>query len=195
MNTLGKLLAGGAAALLPALAGASSIALPIATDVNVVNTPKVTVTNPVTSVTLSNPAVTVNNPSTSPVLVRDVDRGQPVGGFCSANYGTVNNVKRCDLYTVPAGKRLVVEELVYRLAIEGNPGSFPYYVIVVNSGTSDFLSLAPTFTGSDGTNHYTNTVGVHYYLNAGATLSILAQFSQPTILGSDYSFTGRLIDE
>jgi hypothetical protein len=54
-------------------------------------------------------AVTVNNPATSPVLVRDVDNParQPVQAEGSCN-GTLGGCLKT-IYTVPAGKRLVIE--------------------------------------------------------------------------------------
>ena len=191
MNALGKLLlaSGIASAILcPAVYGAAPISLPIATDVKVINTPSVQVT--------SLPGVSVNNPSSSPVPVRDVDQAalQPVSGACAAVYGTTTNLKQCTLYTFPAGKRLVVETVVYQLAVE--PASaFPYGVTFVSNAGEAAFTFAPTFVGNDGINHYANAVATRFYLGAGETLSVSVQFSSSTIDGQRFSFSGSLVDE
>lgn len=89
-------------------------------DVNVVNTPTVLAQQSgawnvgitgTPTVNLANNSVQVNNPATNPVLVRDVDISarQPVQveGFVSVGIGQSSNGKV--IYTVPVGKRLVVE--------------------------------------------------------------------------------------
>lgn len=89
-------------------------------DVNVVNSPTVQAQQSgawnvgitgTPTVNLANNSVQVNNPATNPVLVRDVDISarQPVQveGFVSVGIGQSSNGKV--IYTVPVGKRLVVE--------------------------------------------------------------------------------------
>lgn len=182
MHTLGKLFAtaGLAAAILcPAAGQAQSIGLPISTSVNVINTP----------------GVTVANPAGSPVPVRDVDRAaqQPVSNECSAIYGTVTNLKQCTLYTVPAGKRLVVETVMYQLAIES--GGFPYGATFGSSAGVAAFAFAPAFVGNDGANHYVNTVPARFYLGAGESLNAYAQFSAATIFGQRFAFSGYLVNQ
>lgn len=182
MHPLHKLLAAtglAAAVFCPAASQAGSIGLPISTDVNVVNTP----------------SVTVNNPTGSPVPVRDVDHAalQPVSGECDAVYGTVTNLKQCALYTVPAGKRLVVETVMYQLSID--TGAFPYGATFGNTAGVATFTFAPTLVGNDGINHYANTVATRFYLGAGETLSVFAQFSAPTIYGQRFAFSGYLLNQ
>jgi hypothetical protein len=177
MHTSARLLSAAlAAAVLCPAAQASSIGLPIATDVNVINSP----------------GVTVANPASSPVPVRDVDHAalQPVSGECNAVYGTVTNLKQCTLYTVPAGKRLVVETVMYQLAIETT--GFPYGATFGNTSGVAAFAFAPTFVGSDGINHYANTVSTRFYLGGGETLTAFAQFSGATIYGQRFAFSGYL---
>jgi hypothetical protein len=182
MHPAGKLsaAAGLAATLLgPAASQASSLGLPIATDVNVINTP----------------AVTVNNSAANPVPVRDVDRAaqEPVSGECAAVYGTVTNLKQCALYTVPAGKRLVVETVTYQLGIENT--AFPYGATFGNTSAAAVFTFAPTFVGNDGINHYANAVSTRFYLGPGETLSAFAQFSAATIYGQRFAFSGYLLSQ
>jgi hypothetical protein len=190
MRSSGKLFASAglaAAILCPAAGQAQTIGLPISTSVNVTNTPGVNVVN--------TPGVTVNNAAGSPVPVYDVKQAaiQPVSGECSAIYGTVSNTKQCTLYTVPAGKRLVVETVVYEVAIEN--GGFPYAVTYLGSAGSAFYSFAPTLVGNDGVNHYANASPTRFYLSAGETLSVYTQFSAATILGQRFCFSGYLVNQ
>jgi hypothetical protein len=61
-------------------------------------------------------------------LVRDIDRpqAQPVSGRCSANV--------CDLYTVPAGKRLTVTMVSHTVSIAGSSIVFAGVTYSADSG-------------------------------------------------------------
>jgi hypothetical protein len=58
--------------------------------------------------------VTVVNKLAQPVPTVDRSAAQPVTGYCQAAFSQLG----CTLYTVPAGKRLVVETVSYFLTVE-----------------------------------------------------------------------------
>lgn len=60
--------------------------------------------------------VNVVNPATRPVPTMDRSAAQPVTGYCQSALVP----GRCTLYTVPAGKRLVVETVAYFMTLDLN---------------------------------------------------------------------------
>jgi hypothetical protein len=71
---------------------------------------KNTTSNPVPVKAVGTTSVKVTNPVTAPVWTRDVNEArQPVQHTCSLNLNPGTRFGECELYTVPAGKRLVIE--------------------------------------------------------------------------------------
>ena len=133
-------------------------------------------------------------------LTRDVDRptAQPVNGKCSLDMG----VDKCTLYTVPSGKRLVVEQVAYSVAVRTggpiyelafgldtplstrvsiyNPNSFP----VTPALQYDYLNVR-TYSGSQALKIYLDENQV-----LAASVSLAPQPYVPV-----FAFTGYLVDK
>lgn len=136
-----------------------------------------------------------------PILTRDVDRGaaQPVNGACSASFG--DSVGNCILYTVPAGKRLVVETVSYSVVVE--PGQnlvsilfglntpLPYFQ--VGSPNLYGVSTSPYFNGAAFI--YSATQPLRIYLDEGQSFTGGGSVnSSGSSYEQDFSFSGYLVD-
>jgi hypothetical protein len=137
-----------------------------------------------------------------PILTRDVDRGtaQPVNGACSASFAAA--VGTCILYTVPSGKRLVVETVSYNVSIPpgqslgsilfGLNTALPYFQL--GSPNLYAVSTNPYFNGA--TNAYTASQPLRIYLDEGQ-----AFVAGGSVNGGgnnyeqDFSFSGYLVDK
>jgi hypothetical protein len=140
--------------------------------------------------------------TTRPILTRDVDRGaaQPVNGACSASFAT--SVGTCILYTVPVGKRLVVETVSYSVALAAGQSlgsilfglntALPYFQ--VGSPNLYGVSTNPYFNGV--TTVYSATQPLRIYLDEGQGFT-----AGGTVNGGgsnyeqDFSFSGYLVDK
>lgn len=143
---------------------------------------------------------------TKAALTRDVDRpaAQPVSGKCTGS--TFTDSFKCTLYTVPMGKRLVVELVSQRLI------SLPTQAVTLlqfgrnDQALSSFsdgdkvysvnLGSSVTFNGSFST-HFGST-SLRFYLDEGDQLAGSAVFS--SYFGSaaqvqTFAFSGYLVDK
>lgn len=172
-------------AVLPAADAGTAPASPL--NVNVVNTPTVNVGNTPT-VTVSNfPAtqpvsgsVLVANDTANPVPLRDVDNpaSQPFA-FNGFSFWSVNSQTTGVSFTVPAGKRLVIEQV----SAQANVTSIAptKQVTLYVSATAGGTVAAYYFTGTDvgefagtGRDWVVASSQTRSYADAGTTVSITA---------------------
>ena len=139
--------------------------------------------------------VTVVNKLTQPVPTVDRSSANPVSGYCQAALSQLG----CVLYTVPTGKRLVVETVSYFLTV-----SLQNQVSRLSYGRryDDPLSVAPGLYAVNPTLQYSDTdikryagsQALRFYVDQGETLN--AQFGSTG--GQNYlqevSFSGYLVD-
>lgn len=136
-------------------------------------------------------------------LTRDVDRAtaQPAHGVCNATSDSFGAIK-CTLYSVPAGKRLVVETVSYQMATASGT---PVYSVVFGEDTGSALlrlgdpnvfSLTPMFAYEQGGAHvYTGTQALLMYVDenkifaGGGVRGGMANYVQ------EFSFSGYLVDK
>lgn len=135
-----------------------------------------------------------------PILTRDVDRGtaQPVNGACSASFA--DSVGTCILFTVPAGKRLVVETVSYSVALTpsqyltsilfGLNTALPYFQ--VGSPNLYAVSTTPYFNG--GANVYSASQPLRIYLDQGQAFVAGGSVTGSSNYEQDFSFSGYLVD-
>jgi len=142
---------------------------------------------------------------TKAALTRDVDRptAQPVNGTCSS-YRVSGSIK-CNLYRVPAGKRLVVETVFYNVSVA--PGASIYALVYgEDTGSTDLtylgnpnvFGLAPTpgynFAGRFQTYTATQPLKLyvdenHFFAAAGAHASASNDFLWT------FGFSGYVVDK
>jgi len=142
------------------------------------------------------PNVTVGNTAAFPLPVQDVDRptAEPVvGTFVNASpFNFIN------MYTVPVGKRLIVEHVSALLNV-------PTGVKVIDGQLNDLLGagpigklyLLPTFTGasSSTTDRYVISQPIKFYVAGGDTLqAVFDSFPSTQSLDAFCSFSGYLVD-
>ena len=152
-------------------------------------------------------SVRVNNPATDPVLVRSVgDQVQPVQkqGNCQATQGTIG----CQglTYTVPAGKRLVLEYASMNACTL--PETAAYMTVTTNVGgsfVSHSLPAAPP-AGSPGTTNFACNlpaassilaVGQQLHLYADAGTIVFVEMLRNTTSGTTAvtaAISGHLVD-
>ena len=149
-----------------------------------------------------------------PALVRDVDRStlQPVNGYCysytSGNFGPL----KCTLYSVPAGKRLVVETVSYSGRF--HPGKAPNQIVFGLNNPNLGVVIFPA-GAAPGTPIYSNTYSVipmlayegdYRYFGLAQTLRMYIDESQSFAAsafedGSNneqpqyFAFSGYLVDK
>ncbi|CAN5432308.1 hypothetical protein BH11PSE9_BH11PSE9_17170 [soil metagenome] len=141
-------------------------------------------------------------------LTRDVDRpsAQPVSAFCSA----ASNMK-CILYTVPAGKRLVVETVSY--AVEAQNGGIVRNVVFGQDDTRFFLSpgigpnvyaLTPAFTyldvysnpGAPSPRKYAATQPLRAYLDENQVFAAVTYVAEAPVTNYQvFTFSGYLVEK
>ena len=183
---------------------------PAGLDVNVVNTP-LPVTGSVTGTIGLAPgtSVQIDNPVGNPVRVRNVnDAIQPVqaSGGCSSTSGTVGCVPASTFYTVPAGKRLVIEYASLDACIL--PGQSAELSIFTTAGgvfARHAANIAPAAAGPGATNFSCNppsassitAVGqqVRLYADAGTFVAVEADRNSATGTALFFfSISGYLVD-
>lgn len=177
---------------------------PSGPDVRVVNTQ----TNPVPVSVINFPAgtntVNVSSSTNAPLLVRDVDNParQPVVRLADdVNLIVGESQAFKQMYTVPAGKRLVIEFVSVRTFV--GPGQNLFVSVGVSDGQNFYdINLAPTLVG-------TFTVGTggnqgdrsaisqqtRFYANAGETVRAFAQKNDDLGAGqATITVMGYLVD-
>lgn len=174
-------------------------------NVNVVNTPNVNVANTPT-VTLSGtptvslsgtPSVNVANTSTSPVPVQDVRTAtsQPFFHHNFFTFSTQFGNDSADAYTVPAGKRLVIEYV----SASGKAGHGEVFISwAIHLGpTVHYLTPILAGSGNDGFDYFSASAPVRGYLDAGSQLFFdveRCQFCTTANASASYTVSGYLVD-
>jgi hypothetical protein len=136
-------------------------------------------------------------------LTRDVDRAtaQPATGACSAFSNGIGTLK-CALYTVPAGKRLVVETVSYRMTTaSGTPIYFVNFGEDVGFadlpfGTPNIFNVAPVFAyASGGDTTYTGTQALRMYVDENKVFAAGGSRGGSVNYEQRFSFSGYLVDK
>jgi hypothetical protein len=136
-------------------------------------------------------------------LVRDVDRStsQPVNGRCIAGTDS-NGAIKCVLYSVPAGKRLVVETVSYQAVSEA--GTPVYQVLFgLNDPSSSNLfypgsniySVTPTFVYETSARVYSATQALRIYIDENQSLAAGDTHGGTANFQQGFSFSGYLVDK
>jgi hypothetical protein len=198
--------------VIAAIDQASAAGPPAGLDVNVTNTPAnpVPVTGSITgsvtgTVGLSpNASVFVNNPATDPVRVRSVNDGiQPVQAHASCTTNALGCLP--NIYTVPAGKRLVIEYVSAEACLL--PGVAALFSISTSVGgqyVTHYLPGTPPANSPGSVQFGCNaspssfvTAGaqVRIYADAGTTIQGEAARNPVTgVINADLAISGYLID-
>jgi len=152
--------------------------------------------------------VMVINDPTEPVPTHDVDNParRPIQASAAAGSGELTGPANFVLFTVPAGKRLVVEHFSSQVGI-ASTASVNRYVLGIapdpgQPGNSIFAHfLAPTYhspcgTCGEGTELFIASQPIRMYVNAGHALVVNITFSGD--VGSSgfgfFAVTGYLVD-
>jgi hypothetical protein len=136
-------------------------------------------------------------------LVRDVDRGtaQPVSAGCSG-FSALTGITKCVLYTVPAGKRLVVELVSFEAAADSSNSVYkilfgknnpPFGNILI--GTNVFTLSPGVATVLSGTKLYFGAEALRFYLDESEQLAGQVDYTGGTNFQQQFSFSGFLVDK
>lgn len=140
---------------------------------------------------------------TKAALVRDVDRAaaQPVNGACSG-FSAAFNITKCLLYTVPAGKRLVVESM----SLQSYSDSTQSVVrLLFGKDSPQFANIAfgpGVYSASPGTpaiasgaKYYSGFQPVRFYMEEGDGLAAEVDYTGGSNFQQSFSFSGHLVDK
>jgi hypothetical protein len=121
------------------------------------------------SVNVSNPLDSQNNPTPLAML----DATQPYDDGCTVNFNG-SKLASCPFHTVPAGKRLVIQEFDATGAIE--TGLKPLDILMNGVGNGHFFTA--TFMGTfEGLDHLSTHQETRLYTGANATPSCTVEIS------------------
>ena len=133
------------------------------------------------------------------VPVHDAGQPEPVEGQCIAAPAG-GATATCNMFTVPAGKRLVVELISYVSNSSPTDGK-PVDIIFGNSATLDFEGssgryfLPPVFNGALGNlERFADTRQARVYLDQNQALGVRIHFDQNNHVGSYFMFSGFLVN-
>ena len=150
-------------------------------------------------------AACATGPSTS---ASDGDKPQPVSGYCRVPASA--SVSSCNLYTVPAGKRLVVEMFSYQLVSAGPVGRPLRIVFGQSSGgtfapdlwqpISNVFIVPPVFAGNEGGvsgfDLWSDTRMTRFYLEEAFTLAANIFFDGNNAASPQvFTFSGYLVNK
>lgn len=137
-----------------------------------------------------------------PALTRDISTATPVSGFCTASEFDTPGYARCFLYTVPAGKRLVVEMVSYSLAREASLQVTQLLFGKAETYASNFLfnqkvlQVTPQPAFNPTIRAYAGSQAVRLYLEETETLGAIAYFQTGgPVYEQQYGFVGYLVDK
>lgn len=142
---------------------------------------------------------------TRAAMTRDIDRAtsQPVNGVntCTSIF---NHYVKCKLYTVPAGKRLVVETVSYQVTFDAT--QFLYSLAFGTDDTStQYLRISapnvfvvapgpPTVFG--GNKYYSASQSLRFYIDEGQVLAAgMEHGPSNTNYSHIFAFSGYLVDK
>jgi hypothetical protein len=141
-----------------------------------------------------------NTPNVSVVNIPSVkiEAGDPVSGTCSDTVGS----KLCVLYTVPAGKRLVVQQISYHVVADPSAPAFLIIFGRLHSNTiflcfgCDTMAFSPLFSAALSTTYrYADTRLVRYYVDEGDSFIGQLGFNGANNFAQTISFSGSLVDK
>jgi len=136
-------------------------------------------------------------------LTRDIDRAtaQPVNGSCLAS-GVNPGLTKCILYTVPSGKRLVVELVSFLLASDTNQsitqilvGKSDPNAVNILIGTGVYELAVPTPIAQSATSLYAGTQSLRFYMDEGDLLAGQMYYTGGSNYQQAFSFSGYLVDK
>jgi hypothetical protein len=137
-----------------------------------------------------------------PALTRDVSTAAPVSGVCGASEIDTPGYARCFLYTVPAGKRLVVEMVTYKLARESSLQVTQLLFGKAETFASNFLfgpkvlAVTPQPAFDPALRAYLGSQSVRLYLEENETLGAIAYFQTGSpAYEQQFGFVGYLVDK
>jgi hypothetical protein len=143
---------------------------------------------------------------TNTLAARNIDRpeAQPVNGSCGAlSFVGFTGPAKCHLYTVPVGKRLVVETVSYHLVTDatesitelifGSTDQPDTIGIMFGSNTFD---VVPILVYSDQSKKYfRGSQALRFYVEASQSLAGQITYSGGSDLLQRFSFSGYLVDK
>lgn len=137
-----------------------------------------------------------------PALVRDVSTAQPVNGSCNETAFNTPGFAKCVLYTVPVGKRLVVESVSYKITLDPTLQVTQLLFGFDNLCCTNILfgpqvrAVNPMPAFSPTTRSYMGSENIRLYLEENGSFSAIAYFQTGGPAYSQYfNFTGYLVDK
>lgn len=137
-----------------------------------------------------------------PALTRDISTATPVSGYCTASEFDTPGWARCFLYTVPAGKRLVVEMVSYNLAREPSLQVTQLLFGKADTLSSNFvfgpkvLQVTPQSVFSPTVRAYAGSQSVRLYLEENDTLGAIAYFQTGgPVYEQQFGFVGYIVEK
>jgi hypothetical protein len=137
-----------------------------------------------------------------PALTRDISTATPVSGYCTASEFDTPGYARCFLYTVPAGKRLVVEMVSYNLAREPSLQVTQLLFGKAETFSSNFLfgpkvlQVTPQSVFNPTVRAYGGSQAVRLYLEENETLGAIAYFQTGgPAYEQQFGFVGYIVDK
>lgn len=138
-----------------------------------------------------------------PALVRDVSTATPVNGYCQQSAISTPGWAKCALYTVPIGKRLVVEVVSYKIALD--PTLQVTQLMFGQDacpGCSNMLfgsnvrQINPIQIFSTGFRSYAGSEMTRIYLEENASFAAIAYFQSggPNYV-QEFNFSGYVVDK
>jgi hypothetical protein len=140
-----------------------------------------------------------------PAVIRDVDRptAQPVSGHCMADSPANHpGMAKCVLYTVPAGKRLVVETVSFGLVTAAAEDVSEVVFGKNHTEVVNILFAAGAYAVSPGTpfistttKRYSGSQQLRFYLEEDEGLAGQVYYTGGPSYMQDFGFSGYLVDK
>jgi hypothetical protein len=162
-------------------------------NVNVANMPSVSITGTPTVSLAAGGSVGVTNPldgQSNPTPLAITEGAQVYEDTCSTVFAG-QNFGNCYFHSLPAGKRLVIQEFDAGILVD--PGVKPANLTMISMGAIHYFPATPmgNFNGDQFATHQ----ATHLYTNAGGTPSCSATLSGFSSGSLDCSISGFLLDQ
>jgi hypothetical protein len=125
-----------------------------------------------------------------------------VNGNCVASNSPDQPRAQCVMYTVPAGKRLVVETVTYAVSTLATSNDFTnltfgYTQDGINPSFDNiyFLTVKPVVLPGNGYQYANDTIPLKMYLEERQSLMGTFTFSPATVATQRFAFSGYLVDK
>jgi len=137
-----------------------------------------------------------------PALVRDVDRAsaQPVRGNCQAFAQPGGSDAKCVLYAVPAGKRLFVESVSYKVFTGGTINDLvfgedsPMFSNII-FGPAVYEITLPAAVNYSSVKMVAGSQNISFYIEEGQSLAANFSYSGGPSYQQIFGFSGHLVDK